>query len=86
MQEIVANTAFSLQRCSILQYDELQLQKQWNDDAFGKHRAQLVFLNRLILQDDLIEILWFYRFNYEAMNRILMKLARFHHIRSPELK
>ena len=86
MQAISANTAFSLQRCSILQHDEQQLQKQWNNDAFGKHFPQLVFLNTLILRDNLIEILWFQRVNYEAMNRIRMKLARFDHIRSPELE
>jgi len=84
VRAIVANTAFSLQCHAVLQYDEEQLEEQWNDSPLGKHRSDWIYLNLIILQEALIELLWFYRINYEAMNRICIKLARSCQAYSPE--
>ncbi|KAF2105267.1 Glycerophosphoryl diester phosphodiesterase family-domain-containing protein [Lophiotrema nucula] len=85
-QAITANTAFSLQRYSVLQYDEEQFEKQWNDDTLAKHGPELIYLNLMILQEALIELLCFYRVNYEAMNRIYIKLVRCGQAYSPEME
>lgn len=79
-QAIVANTAFSLQHHSVLQYDEEQL------GTLTKNRPDLIYPNLMILQEALIEILWFYRVNYEAMNRIYIKLVRSGQACRPELE
>ncbi|KAF2019458.1 GDPD-domain-containing protein [Aaosphaeria arxii CBS 175.79] len=86
VEAIIANTAFSLHRRSVLQHEEEQLEKQWNIGAHAKHHSHLIYLNWLTLREALIELSWFYRVNHEAMNRISIKLARFAQASSPELE
>ncbi|KAF1998334.1 GDPD-domain-containing protein [Amniculicola lignicola CBS 123094] len=84
VQAIVANTAFSLQRYSVLQHDEEHLENPWNDSALAKRCPNFIYLNLMSLQGARIELAWFYRVNYEAMNRIYMKLVRSGQAHSPE--
>ena len=69
MQAIVANTAFSQQRQSILQYDEKHVEFLYDEHAIMEHHWNLLYLSSISLRDALVELLWFYRINYEAMNR-----------------
>ncbi|PSN60503.1 GDPD-domain-containing protein [Corynespora cassiicola Philippines] len=84
-QAIEANTTFSQQRHTVLQYDEDQLENQWSDTLTG-HHSELAYLNFVSLQEALIELSLFYRVNYEAMNRIYAKLVRFRGPYNPELE
>lgn len=72
---IAANAAFAQQRLSVLECDEEQLEKQWDDSALARYCPDLTHLDSTMLQEALIELLCFYRINYEAMNRIYVRLV-----------
>jgi len=70
----------------MLQHDEEHLENSWNGDMLVEYRSDLIYLNLVSLQDALIELLWFYRVNYEAMNRIYIKLVGSGQASSSELE
>jgi glycerophosphodiester phosphodiesterase len=86
MQAIVVNTAFSRRRQSILQQDEKYIEKLYDKYTITEPHWNLLYLSSISLQDALVELLWFYRVNYEAMDRIYTKLVRSGQAYSRELE
>jgi glycerophosphodiester phosphodiesterase len=86
MQAIVVNTAFSRRRQSILHQDEKHVEKLYDKDAITEINWNLLYLSSISLQDALVELLWFHRINYEAMDRIYTKLVRSGQAYSQELE
>lgn len=81
---IVAANAFLLKRQSLLRHEEDRLEAQW--DCLSKHREDVIFLSLGALRDALLEILWFCRINYEAMNRLYAKVTISASPRNPEVE
>lgn len=75
-----------MQRHSALQYNEGQLEKQRHDGTLSKYHPVLNYLNLMILQEALTELLCFFRVNYEAINRLYIKIVRSCQTYNPQLE